>query len=120
MISSSSPTSRRPHYYIIPAPWLCSRRHLTNKSIVSRVQTELESYPATLFNILADSPNWFTEARTAISSTTTATQPSSASNAGNNEQLVNHIVGARGPKITRFNSRHPTIISGAIPYTTVL
>ena len=65
MISSSSPTSRRPHYYIIPAPWLCSRCHLTNKSIVSRVQTELESFPATLFNILlADSPNWFTEAMT--------------------------------------------------------
>ena len=129
-LSSSSPTSQRPagaphlqtadsvllRNIIIPAPWLCSRRHLTNKSIVSRVQTELESYPATLFNILADSPNWFTEAmtcrvryifgkdgrspekvrrgnrdRTAISSTTTATQPSSASNAGNIKQLVIHI-----------------------------
>ena len=77
MISSSSPTyvpapSGRPYpadsilllNIIIPAPWLCPRRHLTNKSIVSRVQTELESYPATLFNILADSPNWFTEAMT--------------------------------------------------------
>ena len=31
--------------------------------------------------------------QTAISSTTTATQPSSASNAGNNKQLVIHIVG---------------------------
>ena len=79
-----------------------------------RVQTELESYPATLFNILADSPNWFTEAmtrriryledcrspekvrrgkrdRTAISSTT---QPSCTNNLGNNKQLVIHIVGA--------------------------
>ena len=88
----------------------------TKEAALYRVQTELESYPATLFNILADSPNWFTEAmtrrvryledcrspekirrgkrdRTAISSTT-ATQPSSATNAGNNKQLVIHIVGA--------------------------
>jgi len=29
-----------------------------------RVQTELESYPATLFNILSESPDWFVEALT--------------------------------------------------------
>ena len=36
----------------------------TKEAALYRVQTELESYPATLFNILADSPNWFTEAMT--------------------------------------------------------
>ena len=29
-----------------------------------RIQTELESYPATLFNILAESPQWFIECMT--------------------------------------------------------
>ena len=36
----------------------------TKEAAKYRIQTELESYPATLFNILAESPQWFIECMT--------------------------------------------------------
>lgn len=74
-----------------------------------RVQTEQESYPATLFNIMAESPTWFMEAMTRRiryledprspekprrgKRDRTAISPNQQQHAGN-KQLVIHIVGA--------------------------
>ena len=86
-----------------------SRSQKRDQAAQYRVQTEHESYPATLFNVLAESPTWFMEAMTRkiryledIRSPEkqrrgkrdrTATSPYKKLPAGN-KQLVIHVVGA--------------------------
>jgi hypothetical protein len=73
-----------------------------------RVQTEQESYPATLFNVMAESPTWFMEAMTRriryLEDPRSPEKPrrgkrdreaiESPNNPVGNKQLVIHVVGA--------------------------
>ncbi|KAL7534675.1 hypothetical protein ACHAXR_006028 [Thalassiosira sp. AJA248-18] len=48
----------------VVAPPTTDQKKKKKEAATYRIQTELESYPATLFNILSEGPDWFVEAMT--------------------------------------------------------